>query len=516
MTTRDPGSTGASGVGPTGRPLQDRVRSGALWAAASTLFLRFANVGIMAVVARVVAPEAFGVFALALVVQGVVVSLAELGVSSALLRSDLDPDKVAPTIATLSIVTSLSLAACMAIFALPLATALGSEQAAGPLRIMAISVALVGPFAVPSAQVQREFRQDVVFRAAAVAFVPSSAILIGLAFLGDGAVAFAWSRVAAQLVTGIFLATKAGKWYWPGLRADQVWMLVRFGLPLALANLLSQVLLNADYVFVGRNLGIAQTGLYALAFTICAWSTAVIGSVLNGIVQPAFSKVRHEGGNLHEALYHATRTVALVAFAVGALTLALAEPLITSVYGSQWTAAAPALVALSVYGVLFVLCLLLANIIISTGRTGTLFGVQVVALVALLPAMAVGVRFGGLVGVGIAHIAVTAGVTFPLYVFLVRKTIPGAYAVIWRAMGWPGLAGVLAGMAAWSVALMLPSPWAKLLAGGLAGSIVYLVVAAPLFVPLLPPSIARARPVAAAVNQLVRPSTWLLRRWSKA
>ena len=99
-----------------GSVLGDQVRSGALWSAGSTLFLRFANIAIMAIVARIVAPEAFGVFALAMVAHGVVVSLAELGISSALLRNDLDPDRIAPTIATVSIVTSFVLGAAMAVF----------------------------------------------------------------------------------------------------------------------------------------------------------------------------------------------------------------------------------------------------------------------------------------------------------------------------------------------------------------------------------------------------------------
>jgi lipopolysaccharide exporter len=496
--------------------LEDRVRTGALWAAASTVGLRFANIAIMAFVARIVAPEAFGVFALAMVVQGVVVSLAELGVSSALLRSDLDPDKIAPTIATLSIAASSSLAALMVVFAVPLATMLGSADAAGPLRVMAISVALVGPFAVPSAQIQREFRQDVVFKAAAIGFVPSSLVLVGLALIGDGAIAFAWSRVAAQLVSGIILTVKVKKRYWPGFRLDQLRMLIAFGLPLALANLLSQVLLNVDYVFVGRNLGVTETGLYALAFTICAWSTAVIGSVLNGIVQPAFSRVRHEQGDLADALYRSAQTVALVAVLIGCLTLALAEPLIVTVYGTQWSDAAPALVVLSGYGVIFVLCLLLANIIISTGRTGALFLVQVIALAALLPAMALGVDWGGLVGVGLSHIVVTAGITFPLYAFLIRKTVRRAPTIILRALVWPTAAGVLAALTAWAVALASEAAPVKLVLGGLAGALLYVVLTAPLLVRLLPPGLARIRLVSGLMTQLVRPASWVQRRWSRA
>ncbi|POH68345.1 hypothetical protein C3B59_06550 [Cryobacterium zongtaii] len=495
-----------------GSVLGDQVRRGALWSAGSTLFLRFANIAIMAVVARIVAPEAFGVFALAMVVQGVVVSLAELGISSALLRNDLDPDRIAPTIATVSIITSLVLGTAMAVFADPLAAALGSPDAAGPLRVMALSVALIGPFVVPGALIQRDFRQDVIFRAAAIAFVPSSAVLLLVALAGDGALAFAWSRVAAQLVTGVILTLKVKKRYRPGFRRDQIGMLIRFGLPLALANLLSQALLNVDYVFVGRTLGVEATGLYSLAFTIAAWSTAVIGSVLNGIVQPAFSRVRHEGGDLRGALLQACRTVALVACAIGALTLALAEPLLTTIYGTQWTGAAPALVVLAVYGVIFVLGLLLANIIISTGRTGGLLLVQVAALAVLLPAMAVGVRYGGLVGVGLAHILVSAGVILPLYLLMLRRTIPRPFGVMVRAIAWPVCAGTAAGGTAWAVAMLVSAAPAKFLLGGLAGGIFYLVLTAPLLLPLVPPSLRRSRTFGRVLAGLAWPTSWLARR----
>ena len=494
--------------------LQDKVRSGALWSAGSTLFLRFANIAIMAVVARNVAPEAFGVFALAMVVQGVVASLAELGVSSALLRSDLNPDRTAPTIMTLSIASSLFLGILMFVFAEPLAIALGSADAADPVRIMALSVALVGPFAVPSALIQREFQQDVIFKAAAIGFVPSSTIMIGVSLAGDGAIAFALSRVAAQLVTGVYLTMKVKKRYRPGWRRDQVWMLISFGLPLSLANLLSQLLVNIDYIFVGRTLGIEATGLYTLAFTIAGWSTAVIGSVLNGIVQPAFSKVRHEEGDLTDALFRSTRTVALVSFAIGSLTLALAGPLITTIYGDQWTSAAPALVALSVYGVIFVICLLFGNIIISAGKTGMLFAVQVAALIALIPAMALGIHYGGLVGVGLAHIVVTAGVTLPLYLLIIRRVIPRASTVAFRALAWPAIAGVLAGLAAWSTTLLLSTALAQFIVGGIVGGFVYLLVAAPLFSPLLPPALMRRRPVAVVFGIVATPATWITtRQW---
>jgi lipopolysaccharide exporter len=491
--------------------LGDRVRAGAMWAGGSTLVLRFANIAIMAVVARIVAPAELGVFALTLVAYGVLVSVAELGVASAIARSDLDEAAIAPTVVTISVVSSFALAALMFAFAEPIAIALGSVDAAAPLRVMALCVAMIGPFAVPGAQLQRTFRQDLIFRANLLSFVPSSAVLILVALLGDGAIAFAWSRVVGQLVVGVLMMVSVTKLYRPGFDRRVVRMLLGFGLPLAFANLLSQILLNVDYVFVGHLLTIEDVGLYTLAFNISVWSTAVIGSMLNGVVLPAFSRVRGEGGDLHSALGRAVRTVALIAAPIGALSLALASPLIVTVYGAKWEGAAPVLGVLAVYGFISVVCLLLANVVASTGRTVVLLVVQAIALVVLIPVMWAGTTVGGLIGVGMAHIVVILLATFPIYLWAIRRTTGAGFGIVARSLSWPVAAAVVAGSAAWAVAMLVPSAPLKLLVGGLAGGLVYLVATAPLFEQLLPSALAR-KPVVLAVLRVVdRPARLFLR-----
>src|SRR5690242_19200824 len=111
--------------------LSASVRKGALWVVASNLLLRLANVLLIAVVARILSRHDFGVFAVALTAYTVVSSVAELGVSSCLIRADLDIDRLAPTVASVSVLSCLILAIAMAAFASPIATALGSADAAG-------------------------------------------------------------------------------------------------------------------------------------------------------------------------------------------------------------------------------------------------------------------------------------------------------------------------------------------------------------------------------------------------
>lgn len=400
-----------------------RVRSGVLWSAGGNIIMRFSNVLIMAVVARLVAPEQLGIFALAMTVHAFIVSIAELGIASAISRSELDVDRMAPTISTLATLGSVGLAALMAACADPLATALGSSEAADCIRIMALAVAMIGLFAVPGALLQREFRQDLVFRAAFCSFAVGGAVLLGLSFMGWGPEAFAWSRVVTQLVGGLMLFALASKRYGFGFDKSLVKPLLAFGLPLAMANLLSQVLLNVDYVVIGQMLRVADLGLYMLAFGLCTWSTALIGTVLNGLVLPAISTIRRDGGDLAAAVVSAMRSVAWIAFPIAGCMIVFADEMITTIYGSQWQEAATILRILAVYGAMFVLGLLFANIVISSGKTKVLFGVQVANLLVLLPALWGGITMAGLAGVGLAHLLVVITVTLPVYLLVLRRQI---------------------------------------------------------------------------------------------
>jgi lipopolysaccharide exporter len=466
--------------------LGSRVRAGAIWAGASSVLLRFAGIAVMALVARIVAPAEFGVFSLALVVYGVAVSLAELGVASAVARSDLDDRLIAPTVATIAIVSALVMAGGMFLAAAPLAAMLGSSGAADPIRVLSICVALTGPFAVPGAQLQREFRQSVVFWANVVSFVISNALLIGLALTIGGALAFAWSRVIGHLIVGVIMWVTASTKYLPGWRAEYVRPLLHFGAPLALANLLSQVALNIDYAIVGRLLSATDVGVYALAFNVSLWSTSVLGAMLNSVVLPAFSRVRRDGGDQAEAMSQAARMVSLVAFPIAAVSYALAQPLIATLYGPKWLASSPVLKVLVVYGMLSVICALMATIIASTGRTGSLLAIQVVLCVALVPVLWFGAEHAGLQGVAWGHVAVICCVTVPAYLVVMRSAMGIEAGKLIRALAWPAVASVLAGGAAGLGALLVPSAFAKLVVGGLIGGVVVMASIGDELLQLLP------------------------------
>lgn len=475
-------------TGPT--PPGPSVARGALWSGINTLVTKLATIAVTVFVVRIVSPRDFGVFAVALVVYTVVSAFSELGLSACIARRDIDPEGMAPVVVVLSMASSVSLAATMALAARPLATALGAPDAAGAIRVLSLSVLFSCLTTVPTAMLTREFRQGRIFTATAVAFIPSNGLLVLLALNGDGAMAFAWSRVAGQLVAGAVLIASVRPWYWPRWDRATARRALAFGLPLAGANLLNYTLLNADYAFIGSLLGPALLGTYSLAFNVASWSTSVLGAAVNGVAMPAFSDLKQEPERLREAVSRWLGITGLVAFPVAALTAVLAPDLIHVLYGQKWAAAAPILSVLALYGAIFVVTLVASNLLVGTGRAGWVFIVQAVWLACLIPAVGLGVSGLGVMGAAYAHVVVIALVVVPVFSSALRRAIVQPWRTAASALGLPAAGALAAAVAALLVGLALPGGIPRLLGAGAAGSLAFVLTAWRAISPHLPAGLA--------------------------
>ena len=446
---------------------------------AATMLLRFSSIGVMAVIARIMNPHAFGIFAVASTVFIIVSAIGEFGVSSCLARADLDIERLAPTMVSVSLITSLAVAGITFIFARPIATALGSADAAGPVRVLSITIILAGIFATPTAQCVRDFKQDKIFLANAISTIPSTLLLLVLAKMGSGAMAFAWSRALGQLIAGAIVVYYAPRNYPPGMTRYALSVLFKFGIPLSAANFISYILQNIDYALIGRLMGTVILGTYVLAFNMASWSTTLLGGVMNGVSLPAFSRVKHDPVLLNEAIISGTRAVALIALPMCTLVIVLARPLVLLMYGPRWQEAATVLPILAVYGVISVMCLLFSSMLAALGKTRVILGVQLLWLAALAIAMWVGVRKDGIVGAATAHVVVVSLLVLPCYLIALRGATEVRLTRLFKTVLPATFAGALAAFAAWLLMSRLSSPVLQVLAGGTAGGIVYLTAVFP-------------------------------------
>lgn len=426
---------------PPGPSLARRVRGGLAWSAVSTVLLKVGGLAVGVVIARLLTPEEFGVYAVALTVQTVLVAVADLGLSTDLIRSE-DPERRAPTVATVSAVVSLVLAVATAATAIPLAGALGAPDAATAIAVLAVTILLAGVGVVPYARLQREFDQRSLFVIGLADFAVSTVVTIALVLLGWGVLSLAVGRVAAQLVSTVLQFVRARVRPAFGLDRSLVRSVIRFGVPVAGANILSWAVLGIDKLILGRLAGPTALGYYVLASNVSSWPMSFLGQAVRGVALPLFS--RPEVLTDRRAPASVVGPVWAVAALGACLIGAGADPLVAVVYGHAWDAAAPVLVPLLALGGLRVVFDLFAAYLYAHGRSGSVLVVQVVWFTGLVAALIAGVSGLGLMGAAYAHLAISLLVVLPLYgVAVVRAGASPASLV--SALWCPALGALVAG-----------------------------------------------------------------------
>ncbi|MEI7592768.1 MAG: lipopolysaccharide biosynthesis protein [Actinomycetes bacterium] len=453
--------------------LRMQVNRSMAWTALDVGVGRFAQFAMGVIVARIMAPQAFGVFAIALVVHAIIINVSELGVSAALIRDDVeDIAASAPTVSTIALGSSIVLGAFMAIGAPYFASMLGDASATGVIRVMALTLPLAGITAVPSALLRRDFRMNWIFVADLANTLATLLVLVPLALAGFGPMALAISWVAGNCLTAvILLAYKPGR-YWPGWNQSEARRLLAFGLPLAGANIVTFSILNVDYVVVGRMLGAVSLGLYVLAFNISGWPMTVIGAIVRSVSLPGFSQLRRDGEALPEHFLMALRTVVWFSMPLCLILGALARPLVIVIYGEKWTLASAALIGLSVLGAARIVMELMADFLVAVGRTRAVFLAQLPGLFALTIALVIAVPRRGIFGAGFAQALVAVGFMIPVYVYFLRGcaiSTRGIARAVVPSIAW----AIAAGLGAYVVSQQFQRPILACLVGGLAGIAIY-------------------------------------------
>jgi O-antigen/teichoic acid export membrane protein len=453
--------------------LPGQVRRAAAWSTLDVAVNRTGGFLLGIIVARLLAPHDFGVYAVALVVHTIIISISDLGLGWALVRDDEEAvAATAPTITTMAIANSVVLGALMALSAPLLAGLLGAPHATATIQVMALTLPLAGLAAVPSALLRREFRMDRMFVADTANTIASAVIVVPLALAGWGPLALAFSFVAGQVLTTIMVTVYSPRRYRPGWDAQQARALLRFGMPLVGASILVFSIQNVDYIVVGRLLGPVALGLYVLAFNISGWPQNVFGTVVRNVSLPAFSRMREGGSDMAQGFVGALRMVSRLIFPVCLFLGALAPHLVRAVYGAKWEAASHALIGLSVFAAGRTIMELFADFLVSLGRTRAVLLVQVIWLPVLTALLLVLVKRFGIAGAGAAHATVAVLVVVPAYVYMVSRAEIRP-AMVARALIPTISLALLAALVAWAVSSRVAAPLLACVAGGGAGFALY-------------------------------------------
>lgn len=446
------------------------------WGLLNTFLSKLGTLGIGIVLARLLGPESFGTYAVALVALTAVLSFNELGVSLAVVRWPSDPARIVPVVNTISVLGSAIFCSCALWVSPYFAAAMGDPEATDVVRVLVLSVFINGVVASPAALLQRDFKEKKRLVIDQVNVWVGAILSLLLALAGMGAMALAVGRVAGSLISGIMFLIASPLPYRFGLDRTQLLPLLRFGLPLAGTSIIFFAVAYADQLTAGALLGATGLAFYVLAFNLSSFPVSIISQPLRRVAPAAFSVMQDDRTAMGSALISTTGLLAAATLPTFVVISALSQPLLGLVYGSAWLPASAALSWLVMAAASRLYTDLAYDFLAVLGRSGTLFIIQASSLAILVPALAAGAFLFGLPGLAAAQALVSACVLLPLYLRqLARAGVPLRGAA--SALMPPMLASVGAGALAYATSRFISQPVLVLVLGGaiaVAASIVLL------------------------------------------
>jgi O-antigen/teichoic acid export membrane protein len=397
-----------------------RVANAATWAFLLRIAFKVLDFIRTVVLARLIAPDDFGLMGIAMLVISLVQAFTSLGLSSALVqrKDELEPEYL-NTAWTVEIIRGLSLGVLLLVSAPLVGVFFDAPEAASLTQLMAIGL-MIGGFAnvaVVAFDRNLEFQRRFMYR-----LVPNLADLIvsvGLALLLRNAWALAAGWVVSRLATVI--ASYVAHSYRPRLRWDQerAATLFRFGIWLLGSQILIYLMLNLDDIWVGRLLGATALGFYQMAFTLSQVMTTEVTSVVNSVAFPAYARLQDDTPRLRRAYLGSLQFVAFVSFPMAAGLWFVGEQAVETLLGEKWLPALPAFYVLLIWGLIRSLLATTGPLFQAVGRPGIATRIQVFQVVLLAVAIFPMTNEWGIVG---AAWATVVAAVVPDAVALVRAS----------------------------------------------------------------------------------------------
>lgn len=392
------------------------------WSFLNTAVSRLGTLAVGVVLARMLGPEEFGSFAIAMTALIAVLSLNELGVSLAIVRWRDDPRTIAASVTSISMLSSTVFFLLMWLLAPWFASTMGDPSAAWVVRVMSAAVLLNGLSATPAAMMQRQFLQRRRTIIDQVNTWLGAALSLGLAFLDVGAMSLAIGRVAGSLVAAVLFLVLSPIPVRFGWDRRQVRRLLGFGLPLAGASAIAYAAGYADQLVVGSTLGATSLGFYVLAFNLASWPVSIFSQPLRSVAPAVFARMQHDRVQMAGAFYALLAVLAAVALPICAVLAGASRPLIRLVYGVEWMPSADILAWLGLLAGFRIMFELAYDYLVVVGAGRGILLAQLAWVVIAVPVLLVSSSLGGLRGVALSQLLTAAIVMSAVYLALLRRT----------------------------------------------------------------------------------------------
>nr|WP_145546202.1 lipopolysaccharide biosynthesis protein [Variovorax boronicumulans] len=427
---------------------------GAVTTVGARMFTVLFSLASTAVLARLLAPEDFGLVAMVMSVAAFAGVFKDFGLSAAAVQA---ADSLTPAQASNLFWLNLAVGALLTLATMasaPLVGRIFDQAALVPVTVcMALSFLLASLGTQHAATLQRLL----LFRRKAAADVAGALLSFGLSILlalqGYSYWALVWGTLAGTLATSLLLVALSPLPLQRPRLGQGVRHLLRFGGDVTAFEFVNYFHRNLDNVLIGRFWGAEALGLYSRAYQLLMFPINNLRAPINTVAFAAMSKLRGDPEQFRAYYRKVSFLLALTSMPVVAFLAVAAESVLALLLGPRWSGAVPIFQALALAGFIQPVASLRGLVALSSGRSRDYLFLGVINAVGVCLAFAVGLRWGPM-GVAMAYSIAIYALLYPTVKLSFRSTRI-RMSDFWSAIGQPACASVLGAAAV----LMFPRVW---------------------------------------------------------
>lgn len=357
--------------------------------------------------ARLLTPEIFGLYAILAFAIGVGVALSDLGLGAALIqRPDLDPRAMLGTAFTLSLGLAVALALAIVVLAPFLARWLAATtDVTAPLRCLAPLVVLASLRMPAAVLLERRLAYLPLTIADTADTLIFFAVAVAAAAAGAGLWSFVLGALAARAANVGILWVVTRPTPRPGWSWREFAPALKFGILFQGSALVTLARDAALPTVVAAWSGVAAVGLLNWAATLALQPLQIV-TIAGKVLFPALSRLQGDAPRFAEAIGRALNRVATILYPAALLLLAGADPIVRLVYGEAWAAGVPAVRLFSVAALLGGTSTVFVHGLYGLGRADLVFRLNVLWTLLVWGLTLLLVPWIGFLGFAVASVCV--------------------------------------------------------------------------------------------------------------
>lgn len=316
--------------------LKEKVVSGVAWSFAERFSAQLVSFIVSIVLARIIAPDAFGAIAMVLVFTNVLDTFATAGFGSALIQKKNADELDFSSVLYFNIVSSCFLYALLFLTAPYIAEFYNMAIIEPVVQVIGIRIIFASINSVQRAYVSRQMQFKKFFYATFLGTIISAIIGIGLALYGWGI----WALVVQYLISSF--AGMAVLWFVIDWRPRMIFSLKRlkslfdFGWKILGTNLLSTIYIEMTDLIIGKLYDASSLAFYNRGKKFPQLVVSQINTSIDTVLFPAMSKHQEDMEKLKMDIRYSIRISSFLIFPIIFSIAVLAEDIIRLILTEKW------------------------------------------------------------------------------------------------------------------------------------------------------------------------------------